>query len=405
VRILITNASRYLLGGAEKYLETLIPALARQGHSLALLYESPFEAGAQGIDGLVGSLPSWCSDELGPPAAFRAVVDWQPDVVYSQGLNDTWIESSLQRKYHTILYAHTFYGTCVSGRKCHSWPRLEPCARRFGAACLLLYYPRRCGGLNPKTTWELFQIQSRRNAMLREYQAILVASRYMYRQYEQHGVSPDRLQLLPLYPAGSAPDATAPEPRDPGGRILFVGRLMDVKGVDHLLQAMPLAAVKLGFPLVLTIAGDGPDRERLEGLARRLGLAVEFTGWVNSERRADLMRQADLLAVPSLWPEPFGLTGLEAGCFGLPAVAFASGGIPDWLIPGQTGELAPADPPTTPGLADAIVRALADPIRYQKLRVGAWEMARRFSPARHVEQLEQILSCRASGGELLSTAV
>src|SRR6202034_271377 len=98
----------------------------------------------------------------------------------------------------------------------------------------------------------------------------------------------------------------------------------------------------------------------------------------------DLMRQADLVAVPSLWPEPFGLVGIEAGCFGVPAVGFAVGGIPDWLIPGQTGELAPADPPTVEGLAEAIVRALEDPAHYQKLCSGAWEMAKRFSLERHL---------------------
>jgi glycosyltransferase involved in cell wall biosynthesis len=109
------------------------------------------------------------------------------------------------------------------------------------------------------------------------------------------------------------------------------------------------------------------------------------------------MRQADLLAVPSVWPEPFGLVGIEAGCVGLPAVAFAVGGIPDWLAPGESGELAGGRPPTVAGLAEALVRALADPLHWQRLRLGAWHMAQRFTPEKHVAQVEQVLERAAHG--------
>ena len=108
------------------------------------------------------------------------------------------------------------------------------------------------------------------------------------------------------------------------------------------------------------------------------------------------MRQADLLAVPSLWPEPFGLVGIEAGCFGLPAVGYAVGGIPDWLIPGQTGELAPGDPPTVEGLAEAMARALADPEHHARLSRGAWELSKQFDTPRHLAMLEPILSAAVS---------
>jgi glycosyltransferase involved in cell wall biosynthesis len=108
------------------------------------------------------------------------------------------------------------------------------------------------------------------------------------------------------------------------------------------------------------------------------------------------MRQADLLAMPSLWPEPFGLLGPEAGCVGLPSVGYAHGGIPDWLVEGESGALAPS-PPTVEGLADAILRAISDADRHQVLRVGAWQMAQRFSAERHVRQLEAVLRQTATG--------
>jgi len=396
VRILIATAHRRLVGGVEKYLQAVIPALQRRGHFVGLVYDYPCDAGEAGIDSHATGVPAWCSMDLGVSSVLGSIKAWEPDVVYYHGLDNSALERSLLDLYPTTLYAHTYHGTCISGRKCHAWPRIQPCARRFGPACLIQYYPRRCGGLNPKTTLQLFQLQAKRNLGLSKYRAVLVASQHMYREYGQHGVSPDRLHLVPLPIEDNLGAVRAPRLAPSDYRVLYVGRLMDVKGVTHLVRAIPLAAQRLGRPVSLTIAGNGPQRGEIQDLARRIGLDVEFAGWVDNEQRSQLMRHADLIAVPSLWPEPFGLVGIEAGSFGVPAVGFAVGGIPDWLIPGQTGELAPGDPPTVQGLADAIVRALADATHYRRLCVGAWEMAKQFSIERHIGELERILGVEPS---------
>lgn len=215
----------------------------------------------------------------------------------------------------------------------------------------------------------------------------------MVEEYRRLGVPDRRLHLLPLFPPGVAPDPEPPACRagSPPGLVLMVGRLTDLKGGRILVEAMRQAQASLGRPLHLTVAGDGPERGVMEAAAGRAGLRAEFTGWVGPSRRTDLMRGTDLLAVPSVWPEPFGLVGVEAGCVGLPAAAFDVGGIRDWLRPGASGELAPGDPPTADGLAAAIVRALADPAHLNRLRMGAWEVAREFRPERHLSDLERIL--------------
>ncbi|MCR6679845.1 glycosyltransferase, partial [Escherichia marmotae] len=63
-------------------------------------------------------------------------------------------------------------------------------------------------------------------------------------------------------------------------------------------------------------------------------MEFEFTGWLAQNQLAALMKSSDLLVVPSLWPEPFGSVGPAAGRHGLPAAAFAVGGIPQWLAEG-----------------------------------------------------------------------
>ncbi len=100
--------------------------------------------------------------------------------------------------------------------------------------------------------------------------------------------------------------------------------------------------------------------------------------------------------MPSICPETFGLSGIEAGCYAVPAVAFATGGIPEWLHDGENGHLAATDPPTPANLASAIGRALLDRDHYLHLRANALIRAREFTVSRHMNSLlgifEELLS-------------
>jgi glycosyltransferase involved in cell wall biosynthesis len=392
VRILVATNHRSIQGGIEKYVQTLIPALSKR-HQVALLCENDAPAGAETVDQANSELAVWAWRELlKAPPRWQEIAGWKPDLVYSQGLESPAAERALLERYPVVSYAHVYSGTCASGQKCHAFPHPRPCSRRFGPACLALYYPRRCGGLHPLRAIEMYRMNAQRNELLGRYNSILVASTHMYREYQQHGVSAEKLQLVPLpvteIGAGGRPELT----QLTGSTILFVGRLTKLKGVDYLIRAIPKAAQSLGWLPALTVVGDGPERSGLAQLAKGLGVQAQFTGWLDSEQKQQAMRQADLLAVPSLWPEPFGLVGIEAGRMGMPAVGFAVGGIPDWLIPGQTGEIAPGDPPAVEGLAAAIVRAWSSPERFSQLRRGAFELSRRFTLEKHLAQLEQVLS-------------
>lgn len=391
MRLLLANWHRGIVGGAERYLQSLIPELLTRGHDVAVLHGVDAPPDQPTIDPADAQLPAWCVGRLGVQGALRAIDEWKPSVIYAHGSELPELDEALVARYPAVMFAHGYYGTCETGSKCHSFPRPRPCARTLGPMCLVLHYPRRCGGLNPRTMLSNFGAQSRRRAVLPRYRAVLVASRHMEREFGRHGVASDRLHLVPLPPPGMAPDKVAPIARASSGTIMMAGRLTTLKGGGHLIRAAPRAARALGCALRLSVAGAGPDRAALEEQAREHGVAADFHGWVSADRLIALMRQADLLAVPSVWPEPFGLVGIEAGCVGLPAVAYQLGGIADWLMPGTSGELAPGDPPTVDGLAEAIVRALRDPARHAALRRGAWETARRFTMDAHMRLLEPLL--------------
>jgi glycosyltransferase involved in cell wall biosynthesis len=112
----------------------------------------------------------------------------------------------------------------------------------------------------------------------------------------------------------------------------------------------------------------------------------------------DLYRECDLLVFPSVWPEPFGLAGPEAGMHGVPVAAFNVGGVPEWLIDGVNGYLAPGDPPTARGLARAIIKCLRDDDTHRSLRRGAVKTARQFSLEIHLNSLTKVFDQIACGG-------
>jgi glycosyltransferase involved in cell wall biosynthesis len=141
----------------------------------------------------------------------------------------------------------------------------------------------------------------------------------------------------------------------------------------------------------VTFAGDGPERPRLQQLAASLGIRARFPGWVSGANRDALLGDAAVLAVPSVWPEPFGLVGLEAAAFGTPAVAFDTGGISEWLTDGVNGRLvAPAR--GSAGLGDAIAALLKDVDNWRQLSAGARDVADRFTIRAHLDALEIVLA-------------
>ena len=397
MRILIATRHLAVVGGVETYLRALIPRLAGVGHEVGVLTDSGLGEPAESIlDGLPDA-PRWSTAGRAIPAMIRDLAAWRPEVVYAHGLAAPEVEDALILGFPAVLFAHDYHGTCVSGAKSHARPTSEVCRRTLGRGCLAAYYPRRCGGLNPLTLRGLYRTQRRRQETLGRYRMILVASAHMADEYRRAGVPPERVRVVPLFPTGRDPDPGPPRPRAFTGRVLMVGRLTRSKGGDHLIAALPRASGRLGRGLTLVVAGDGPDRAWLEDLADRGGVSAEFRGWTSAAEREVLTRGADLVAVPSIWPEPFGLVGIEAGCVGTPAAGYALGGIPDWLVPGVSGESAPGDRPDPDALAGAIVRALDDEAHWDRLRRGAWELAERFSPAAHLATLGLALSGAITG--------
>jgi glycosyltransferase involved in cell wall biosynthesis len=384
MRVAVSSAHQGVVGGVETYLRWLMPALAARGHSIAFLYSYPAVDSALRIDGEVAHV--WKTSD-GGAEQLRA---WKPDVVYAHSLPETELDLSLSRDFPTVFFAHAYYAACASGERRHRLPRLATCERPFSAACLALNFARGCGVRRPDRLLAQFREGRRQQPVLQQARHLVVASEHMRRVYEREGLASGRISVLPYPTLEQTPLPSPPAARPQTGRLLFLGRLTRQKGCDRAILATALASRLLGRHLRLDVAGAGPDEHRCRALAGA-DVDVTFHGWIDGEAKRKLVAGADLLLVPSLWPEPFGIVGIEAGCFGVPSVGFPVGGIPDWLRPGINGELGPLGSFDVPALAQAIVRALSDREYHQALRLGAWRVAQEYSPNRHVTDLGQVL--------------
>jgi glycosyltransferase involved in cell wall biosynthesis len=220
------------------------------------------------------------------------------------------------------------------------------------------------------------------------YRSLVVASEHMRREYVRNGCDESRVHVNPLFPINSLDPAPSPVPSTP--QVAFLGRMTKLKGGDLLIAAVRHASREMRTPIQLTMIGDGPQRQEWEARAAALGVPCRFTGWLNDARRWDLLRAASVVALPSLWPEPFGLVGLEAGALGVPAVAVAAGGVGQWLRDGVNG-LAVASPPSERSFGAALASALSDRSTLAKLRSGAFRVAQEMTLTAHVDRLERIL--------------
>jgi glycosyltransferase involved in cell wall biosynthesis len=396
MKLAVVNTHHARVGGAESYLDTLLPALDAAGHEIAFLSELDSPPGLRRIR-LPATAPAWCASKMGWTSALAALKAWHPEVIYVHGMDDPPAAAQIVEIAPAVLFAHGYYGTCISGGKMFSAPRPRPCARRFGWRCCLQYYPHRCGGLSPSRMWTDYRKQSARLHLMGRYAAIVTASAHMRAEFVRHGLPPRSVHALrlPLAADGlpaSPETADATPRRNREVRLLYVGRMTRLKGGPIMLDALTLATASLGRPLKVTFVGDGPDRGRWERKSRQVqaantNLDIEFRGVLDSAGLDRLILDSDLLVVPSTWPEPFGLVGPEAGRRGLPAVAFAVGGIPEWLSDGINGHLAAGDPPSAAGLARAIVECVRDPAKLARLGQGARELANRFNLDAHVDAL------------------
>ncbi len=202
-----------------------------------------------------------------------------------------------------------------------------------------------------------------RGEALRSADSVLVPGAFTAGLLAEWHVPPARIVHVP-YGAEPRP-ATAPPS---GTTLLSVARLIQRKGIDTVIRAMPRLAPEVEYRVV----GSGPDQRRLQTLARAEGVSdrVHFLGRLDDQALADEYRGCSVFVLPARRTpagdlEGYGLVYFEAAAWGRPVIAGRSGGEVDAVVEGQTGLL--VDGESTSQVAETITALLSDPTRLKAL--------------------------------------
>jgi glycosyltransferase involved in cell wall biosynthesis len=218
------------------------------------------------------------------------------------------------------------------------------------------------------------------SSVLRRAETVTACSRYLLDT--ALGIEPSVKQNALVIHNGIDQPANASAVDITGG-VFAAGRMVPKKGFDVLLRAHATDPTRSQ----LTLIGEGPERERLEQLARALGMngEVRFRGNQDHAQVMEEMAVADVVAIPSL-KEPFGLIALEAMSLGKPIVASRVGGLPEVLEGADALLVEPGNADELSVAIDGVRKRLRDD---PKFGVRNRELARRFSTERMVDSYLQ----------------
>ena len=354
MKVLLLNDGGTPTGGAQLTTLTVRDGLRARGHDALMFSGSARPGGAEIAADLT------CFGTTKPrlqmltrtvnPSAFlalkRLLREFRPDVVHVRmflGQLSPMI-LPLLRPYPSLYHATMYEAICPTGQKI--LPDGSVCREPAGLACL-----RSCLSIQ---AWAASMLQRRLwRAWRGAFDAIVANSRSTARALEADGIGPAEVIW------NGVPSRPARPPLSGPPTVAFASRLVPEKGGDVLLRAF--AEVVRSVPDArLIIAGDGPDRPRLENLVRSLELTdrVELLGQIPRDRLDEKLADAWVQAVPSLWDEPFGLVAPEALMRGTAVVASDSGGLAEIVEPGKTGLL--VRPGDVEAWAGALRHLLAD---------------------------------------------
>jgi len=243
--------------------------------------------------------------------------------------------------------------------------------------------PQKSSGLL-KYAYRLYSILVGRQTLISASTVIAVSSS-VRRETLSHEIDSRRVRVIP-----NGIDLPSGPTSDNGGfhrkyqlekedRLLVsVGSLHERKGFQYLIEAIHLAKKEEPHVKLLIIGRDGGFGNSLAELVRELGLGndVIFTGYLESTAKLAVMREADIIVIPSLI-EPFGLVALEAMSLAKPIVASATGGLVDILSDGHTASL--VHPGDSKNLAAVLVRLMHNENDRQLLSSNSAKHAVKYS--------------------------
>jgi len=301
----------------------------------------------------------WHTLENFNPRAFfvmrREIRRLRPDIVLTDSIENINVASWAAAKSCDVPVAHILRSTFLLCWKGSMWRGGDNCGRACGS-CQATSYGKKLNS--------------------RFVDAVIGETDFIIGRHTEHGYFPNATThaipgaITPVSGARPRPVPSADRPL----RIGFIGVHDPIKGLDTLAAA---AHRLIGEQVEFLIAGTGQSDYAAALPGRFPAQNTRFLGWTRPE---EFLPQVDVLAVPSLFREPFGRVVIEAFAHGVPVIGAKSGGIPETIQPGVNGALfAPGD---DAALAAGILDLARDHQLVARLSAGALAAAGRYAPER-----------------------
>ena len=394
MRVLIVTDWNRGQGGAEAYVTWLRDGLRQSGDEVRLITSSVGSADNGRADYIAFGTENKAAQtflQIANPFAVglvrKVLREFKPDVVFVNMFAHHLSPAILHACGNTpiVLLVSDYKCVCPIGSKLR--PDGSICKTPAGWVC----HEAGCVGLlhwlRDRPRYEVLE------SGVAKVARIVSCSEWVRRELSLTGIMSDCV-YLPV----PAPGANYKRERSQTPRIFYCGRLDVEKGVDRLITAF--ARILPDAPQsMLRLAGQGPERDRLELLARELGIGdrVEFLGWLEPEGVEKELSAAWLLVAPSLWAEPLGLVALEAITRGVPVLASRSGGFAETVEEGVSGML------VANGDVDALALGMRDVVSGGKFPVGVPHEAARAAGLRH-DVAAHVTRMRGIFGEAVAAA-
>lgn len=398
MNVLQVTFSSQLVGGAERYVFDVTPALHQHGHRVAVAYVG---GASEPRLSRFGVREYWLaqhgSDVATLVRALRATADAeQPDVIVLHTNQHPQLLDASTAFAPTVEFVHNHDSYCASGEKV-LWNSRRVCERESSLLpCLLNHVAERCGSLRPQRALSGALHARATLASEKRLAGLITASAFVRDQLIRHGVFHDRVTVVPYpapaltrtMPSAQAGDAETPDELPSGPRFLFVGRLVRAKGLDVLLDALKLTPNHIH----LDVAGDGWYKPALLRRTTELALSnrVQFHGWTDGAALSRLYQRCRAAVVPSVWPEPFGIVALEAMQHARPVVISSAGGLPEVVPDTVAGFVVPPFDVSALAARIAVLAEDADLARRMG-EAGRQHVQQHFGMDIHLQRLTDVL--------------
>jgi glycosyltransferase involved in cell wall biosynthesis len=381
MNILFINTTGGYFGGVEQNIALAAEGLSLAGHRCYFACKKNSGIDQSKFDALF--LQTWLLDST--PLS-EIVNNYEIDVFYVHKYEhiDDILKVKGSRRIVRMIHDHDLY--CPRRHKYYTFGR-KICTHRCGLICYadLAFLERGPKGIHFVSIRKKI-VEMKRNKTINTF---LVGSAYMENELVRNNFDRSKIHILPPC-VQSYPKELQQFPSKPS--ILFVGQLIKGKGVDLLLEAYQHLIHKIGLPIPLHIIGRGNEENALHQQVKESGnvSSVIFHGWVAHEELAEYYDKSTVVVIPSRWPEPFGMVGVEAMLRERAVVGANVGGISDWLKHGENGYVFPANDPKA--LSEAIYSLVSDLELSKNMGKLGKKMAEdSFSYEKYIHNLEYLL--------------